>query len=206
MSDTQPLSNPLSSLDANLFSVSLQLDRVPSNLFVGLEADPEHSSLSPLDPDAPESLRLPCSSNLDTRLQSIKTALAANVTPVKKLGSPAKIATVTPGTSVSALDTHPKHRSALLRLLFLHSSLNPANRSPHLPSLLIPLYAVLSQEVEVEDLEDLAHVEADTFWLFEAIIGEFAELEDEDAGTLWMKRLSDRLAWADRDLFDNLVR
>jgi hypothetical protein len=102
----------------------------------------------------------------------------------------------------NATGTHQKHFSALLRLLYVHVCLNPGNQSPHLPSLLVPLYSVLNQE---RDQQDVGHVEADTFWLFEAIIGEFAELEDEEGGNLWMKRLGERLAWADADLSANLV-
>jgi hypothetical protein len=62
---------------------------------------------------------------------------------------------------------------------------------------------VLCQEVEAEDL---AHAEADTFWLFETMVGEFSELEDEEGGTAWMKKFGDRLAWADAELKDSLVR
>ena len=96
---------------------------------------------------------------------------------------------------------HPKHCSALLRLLYFHMTINPGNVSPHLSSILVPLYSVLMQEV---DPEDLAHVEADTFWLFEAMLAELLGLED-NAGKVWMTKLSERLAWADNDLFVHLV-
>jgi hypothetical protein len=69
-------------------------------------------------------------------------------------------------------------------------------------SLLIPLYSVLHQEVESPDV---AHVEADTFWLFESMVGEFAELEDEEGGNDWMRRFSGRLQWADPELSADLV-
>lgn len=96
---------------------------------------------------------------------------------------------------------HLKHCSALLRLLYFHMTINPGHISPHLSSVLVPLYSVLMQEV---DPEDLAHVEADTFWLFEAMLAELLGLED-NAGKLWMTKLSERLAWADNDLFVHLV-
>ena len=96
---------------------------------------------------------------------------------------------------------HPKHCSALLRLLYFHMTINPGNISPYLSSLLVPLYSVLMQEV---DSEDLAHVEADTFWLFEAMLAELLGLED-NSGKDWMEKLSERLAWADNDLFVHLV-
>ena len=97
---------------------------------------------------------------------------------------------------------HPKHCSALLRLLYFHMTINPGNISPHLSSLLVPLYSALMQEV---DSEDLAHVEADTFWLFEAMLAELLGLED-NSGKDWMEKLSERLAWADNELFVYLVK
>jgi hypothetical protein len=69
-------------------------------------------------------------------------------------------------------------------------------------SLLIPLYSVLHQEVEPSDA---AHVEADTFWLFETMVAEFAELEDEEGGNEWMRRFRGRLEWADPELSADLV-
>ena len=55
------------------------------------------------------------------------------------------------------------------------------------------------------DLEDMAHVEADTFWLFEAMVADFSELEDEEGGAVWMKKFSERLTWADPELSENMV-
>lgn len=69
-------------------------------------------------------------------------------------------------------------------------------------SLLIPLYAVLNEEVEPQDQ---AHIEADTFWLFEAMVSEFSELEDQDGGNRWMKKFGERVAWADPELSSDLV-
>lgn len=102
----------------------------------------------------------------------------------------------------SAIGAHPKHASALLRLLYVHSSLNPAHRSPQIASLLVPLYSAL---VDAVDPEDAAHVEADAFWLFEAMIGELSELEEAEGATIWMQKLSQRVDWADTELFEDLV-
>ncbi|CAL1704944.1 unnamed protein product [Somion occarium] len=96
---------------------------------------------------------------------------------------------------------HPKHASALLRLLYIHSSLNPANRAPQVASLLVPLYSALVQEVEPDDL---AHAEADTFWLFETVVSEFADLEDAETCNIWLRKLGERLSWADTDLAEDL--
>lgn len=104
---------------------------------------------------------------------------------------------------LTASGTNPRHASALLRLLYIHSCLNPANRSPHVASLLVPLYSVLIQEIETQEI---AHVEADTFWVFEALISEFADLMDEESGNVWMQRIGQRLVWADDELSANLVR
>jgi hypothetical protein len=83
----------------------------------------------------------------------------------------------------------------------VHSALNPARRAPHLASLLLPLYGVLQGDAEHE-----AHAEADAFWLFEALVGELGELEDDDAGaTRWMARFGERVAWADPELAADLV-
>ncbi len=58
---------------------------------------------------------------------------------------------------------------------------------------------------EEADPNELAHSEADTFWLFESLLREISELEEEDGGTLWMKRLGQRLATADPELHEDLV-
>ncbi|CDO72881.1 hypothetical protein BN946_scf185002.g66 [Trametes cinnabarina] len=109
--------------------------------------------------------------------------------------------TLLPSRSYSAVGAHPKHYSALLRLLYIHSCLNPANSSPQIASLLVPIYAAFVEEV---DEVDLAHIEADAFWVFESMIGEFAELEDEQNGAVWVQKLSERLRWADAELADDL--
>ncbi|KAJ3474489.1 hypothetical protein NLI96_g12430 [Meripilus lineatus] len=101
----------------------------------------------------------------------------------------------------TAAGAHPKHASALLRLLYIHSCLNPANRVPHIASLLVPIYSALVEEVEPQEL---AHIEADTFWLFETVIGEFSELEEVETCDVWMKKLGERLMWADTELAENL--
>ncbi len=110
--------------------------------------------------------------------------------------------TLLPSRPYSSVSAHNKHSSALLRLLYIHSCLNPANRYPQIGSLLIPIYAALVEEV---DTENLPHVEADTFWVFESMVGEFSELEDEQSGTTWVRKLSERLRWADPELADDLV-
>ncbi|KAF8894569.1 regulator of Vps4 activity in the MVB pathway-domain-containing protein [Infundibulicybe gibba] len=219
----EPFSNlptpttPPMSLDSTLLSVYQQLSRVPPNLFSGLEDQPDASSLSPLDDNAGDDIRIPAANNLDVRLRLLQEVNSEirllSTTPEIRVESE-----TTPEISVSSPDSsqqntlvyskvlafgnaHQRHSAALLRLLYMHAAINPGNLSPHLPSLLIPLYTVLNCEIEPEDI---AHLEADTFWLFETMVGEFCELEDEDGGIVWPKKFSERLAWADGELSDNL--
>ena len=102
----------------------------------------------------------------------------------------------------TAAGAHPKHASALLRLLYIHSCLNPANRAPQVASLLVPIYTAMAEEA---DADDLAHAEADAFWLFETMVSEFADLEDPELSNLWLSKFGQRLGWADVELAENLV-
>lgn len=225
---------------------------------------PEPVETCPLDPAAPDDLKIPCALALDARLRIIRAhesqgssspveqgvpEIRLESTPEIRLEGPEDggeadtqpsdgdvrndhegaehlDSEVTPeislsvpgsptGSSLSGISTtllasrayssfgaHPKHASALLRLLYIHSSLNPANRSPQIASLLVPLYSALIEEA---DPEDSAHVEADAFWLFEAVVSEFSELEDAEGGNLWMQKLSQRAVWADTELVEDLV-
>ena len=224
-SNLPPPTSPPSSLDAALTSATKDLFRVPANLFSGLEEEPETFSGCPLDPQADGDIKISCAANLDIRLRAINQSndnqssddsqnlpeirldAGADMTPLISVTSPDAGDPGTPRTllysqSFNTGGAHPKHASALIRLLYIHSCLNPANHSPHMASLLIPVYSVLLQEVESLDV---AHVEADTFWLFEAMIGEFSQLEDEEGGNQWMRRLGDRLEWADPELSADLV-
>ncbi|KAL5529219.1 hypothetical protein ACEPAG_5193 [Sanghuangporus baumii] len=101
-----------------------------------------------------------------------------------------------------SIPAHPFHISALLRLLYIHKSLNPGSESPHLASLLVPLYTVMNQEAEPAEA---AHAEADTFWLFEVLIREVSELDETEGGLVWMKKFRERLAVADNELLEDLT-
>jgi len=206
-----------------------QLSRAPPNLYILLEEGPEWVGISPLDEGASEKIRIPCAYNLDQRLDAIgqkdfgsvgdldatpEIRLEADdipATPEISVTAPEISSDKTPAVSTTlvasrsfgtAASVSRKHMSALVRLLYVHSCLNPAHRSPYVASLLIPLYSVLNMEIEAQDV---AHAEADTFWLFEAMIGEFSPLEDEAEGALWMRKLGDRLWWADSEFYADLV-
>lgn len=69
--------------------------------------------------------------------------------------------------------------------------------------MLVPLYSALVGET---DEDDVAHAEADTFWLFEALVGEIAEMEEEEGGKIWTRKLSECIKWADGELAASLVR
>ncbi|KAA1472486.1 hypothetical protein DENSPDRAFT_821369 [Dentipellis sp. KUC8613] len=219
-----PPTEPLGPLDASLMEAIKDLFRVPPNLFAGLEEEPESFMSCPVDVTASEDIKISCAYALDHRLQLIHGRDAdgsPQTTPEIRIqddtDSSTEISATSPNSIVSAglnrpktlypskafntAGAHPKHATALVRLLYIHSCLNPAHKSPHMASLLIPLYSVLNQEIESQDL---AHVEADTFWAFEAMVSEFAELEDEDGGDQWMQKFSQRLQWADAELYNDM--
>jgi len=202
--------NPLCYTDAVLLDVSLQLSSVPSALLIdGLK---ETGRLVRGEKNA-------TAGNLDNRLRVLHAEnpdrppvpdIMTDIAPKLSLPPSGPVtedvldssAMHPVSDSCDSMALHKQHRSALLRLLYLHTLINPGNASPQVPSLLVLVYGVLNREIEPEDL---AHVEADTFWLFEAMMGQFSELEDEEGGKVWMKKFGERLAWADGELFNDLV-
>ena len=202
-----------------LWNVSNMLSRVPKSLFGGLQDEPKTYPFSLLDASAPDDVKMMCAFNVDSRLQVLQhfhdheeseIRLLSRETPEISLTTTENVSghPKVPTTLFSSKDyaiswANHKHQSALLRLLYIHSCLHPLNRSPHVTSLLIPLYSVLLQETEPKDA---AHVEADTFWVFQAMIAEFSELEEEEGGQIWMSKLSERLACVDQELSISLVR
>ncbi|PFH50682.1 hypothetical protein AMATHDRAFT_3758 [Amanita thiersii Skay4041] len=215
---------PLSSQDATLLDISKQLTRIPINLFDDLKHVPPAMPSCPLDANASSNIKLSCASNLDDRLQVLQadkqsSSQTIDMPEIRLEVMDTQENEPNDGSQSSDHNTQrtqttilspsrsfipnipPKHSSSLLRILYLHAIINPGILSPHIPSLLIPLYSVLTQEIEPEDA---AHTEADTFWLFEAMVGEFSDFEDEEAAKLWMNKFGERLAWADRDLYDML--
>ena len=210
------------SSDEALLEAYKQLSGLPKNIFAYVEDEPESFPQCPLSDDAPEDIRILSARALEKRLKVLQEAEGSISDPTPEIRLDAE--EITPGISLTPSDSstpenvvtsttllesrkrifgtaHPKHCSALLRLVYLHNTINPGNLSYHTPSILIPLYSVLLQEVEVEEL---THVEADTFWLLEALVAEFSGLEDEE-GTVWMQKLSDRLTWVDFDFKAHLV-
>jgi hypothetical protein len=209
-SDLPPPSMPPISVDVALLDAANQLSSVPPSLFSDLAREPDFGGLCPLDDSAPDDIKILCARNLDMRLAVLRdrdrSAPSSPATPEIRLEESDELSQRQTTLHSSKMRTignaHQKHIAALLRLLYLHVSINSGNLSPYIVSLLVPLYVVLNQEVEPEEL---AHAEADTFWLFEAMVGEFVELEDKEGGNLWMKNFSQRLAWIDDDLFTDLV-
>lgn len=222
MSNLSPPTTPLLPSDQTLWNVSNMLSRVPKSLFGGLADEPKTYFLSLLDASAPDDVKIMCASNVDSRLQVLQkfhdhelsdtsktpghdspdTPEISLTTTENVSGNPRATTTLLSSKDYAVSGVNQKHQSALLRLLYIHSCLHPLNRSPHVPSLLIPLYSVLLQEIEPKDA---AHIEADTFWVFQAMIAEFSELEEEEGGQIWMSKLSERLAWADEELSMSLV-
>jgi hypothetical protein len=212
-------------------SIYNQLSRVPPSLFVELGEEPEVGTPSPLDGGAPEAIKIKCANNLDDRLRVLKRSQdgpnTSGVPEIHLEGTPEirlqtevdDVPEISLSSAQDAADTaspvpkvlhskllstagaHPRHTTSLIRLLFIHSSLHPASRAPHVASLLVPLYGALVQEIEPSEL---AHAEADTFWAFESFMAEFGDLQDEQEGSVWTLKFSQRLAWADDELFTNL--
>ncbi|KAI0032275.1 regulator of Vps4 activity in the MVB pathway-domain-containing protein [Vararia minispora EC-137] len=205
--------DPLAPLDAALVTATKDLFRVPHGLFAGLEQPPEPWPDCPLDASAPVEVRIPFADVLDARLDAIHAlrSVSSSADGAGAGGMPSISITTPDGAAepdaeptsraFSTGGAHARHGAALVRLLYIHSALNPAHRAPHLASLLIPLYSVLQREVEPAEL---AHAEADAFWLFEALVGEFSELEDEEGGSRWMQRFGERVGWADPELAQDL--
>lgn len=214
--------------DDNLLNAYKQLSGLSRDVFALLEDEPESFKQCPLHEASPEAIRIPFAGALEARLQLLQTQEKEGMellpTPEIRLEPGVDI---TPGISLTPSDSnsndsetpnasrtllpsrrrifgdaHPVHCASLLRLLYLHNAINPGNFAYHAPSFMVPLYSVLMQEV---DVEDLAHLEADTFWLLEAMVAEFSGLEDE-GGNVWMKLFSERVAWADFDLSIDLER
>ncbi|KAJ7219165.1 regulator of Vps4 activity in the MVB pathway-domain-containing protein [Mycena pura] len=225
-SDLPPPTTPLAQLDSSLLAVSQQLSRIPAHLFADLSDEPDQAGLCPLNENAPDEIKIPYANSLDVRLKAIRerdrdscdsapsipeirfesntnavpqiSVTAPETRSLRRQDVPSRTSVAPQPSNVGEL--HPKHLSAFLRVLYLHSVINPGNLSPYISALLVPLYSVLNQEIE---REDMSHVEADTFWLFEAMIGEFSELEDE-GGNVWTKKFSERLTWADSELAESL--
>ncbi|KAJ8522908.1 hypothetical protein ONZ45_g563 [Pleurotus djamor] len=206
-----PPSEPLVPADSLLLAVHKHIRNVSYGLFVGLELEPEAYEQSPFNPHAPDGIKLDCATALDARLlellkihkplastPSIQVDTVGDDTPH---GQDSQVKGPPP-QAVENNGAHPCHLSALTRLLYLHCTINPGTRSPYVSSLLVPFYSVMCQEV---DPSDVLHTEADTFWLFETMLSEFSELEDEETAQVWTKKLSQRLLWADSDLWDCLA-
>ena len=223
-----PPNASISGLDEKLLEVYKHLVRVPVGLLNQLHSEPEDSSLCPFHQNSPENIRISFSNCLDTRLHCLlrldKTdrreifepitpeANAGNnldSTPTISLTEPNALydennipKTLLSSRTISLGGISQRHASALLRLLYVHTSLNSGNLSPYVSSLLVPLYTALTQEI---DQDDLAHAEADAFWLFEAFIAEFLELEDEESLKSWILRFGELLERRDPELSEQLV-
>lgn len=160
-------------LDASLINVSKQLSRIPVGLLNDLQEESEHAVLCPLDENAPDEIKIPYANILDLRLKAIQgrnnDSAGSPAIPEIRLDTPeisvsapeseslaSRRQAVQPKTLVTSKpynsgEAHPKHLTALFRILYLHSVINPGNHSPHIPALLVPLYSVLTQEIEPED-------------------------------------------------------
>ncbi|XP_006458445.1 hypothetical protein AGABI2DRAFT_115479 [Agaricus bisporus var. bisporus H97] len=225
--DLPPPVLPISGPDEILIKVYKHLAHIPKELIDQLDSEPEDRTACPLHRNADEKTRISFADCLDTRSQQLRRlnendqeGTTIPSTPEIRLERDDVYTTPTTFSEPSAFSNDystpttllssksialgrasQKHASALLRLLYIHASINPGNLSPYVPSLLLPLYIAMTQEV---DPEDLAHVEADSFWLFEGFVAEFAELEDENSLETWLNRLENQLGRQDPQLLEQL--
>lgn len=219
-------------LDDSLSTVFKALSGLHGDAYVMLEEPSEGSELSPLCEKGPEGSRISVARALDDRVVVLQNKNKDKDHPAITAAPEIRLDEV-PGISLTSADetidlndgegggggdatsaktllasrqcmfgtAHPMHCSALLRLLYLHYCLNPGNVSPHSAAVLVPIYTVMVQELEPEDL---AHAEADAFWVFESVMAELAGLEDE-GGEVYMRMLSERVSGIDFDYFVELV-
>ncbi|KIM31624.1 hypothetical protein M408DRAFT_235890 [Serendipita vermifera MAFF 305830] len=115
----------------------------------------------------------------------------------------------------------------LLRLLYIHSMLHSSHAtSLGPPSSLAAIFAVIltlalqaqatpsetllspvEETNKAEPLDPLIQIEADVFWMVEAIVGNTRELLDggEEGDEIWSRRFSNVVRWADNELWMDLV-
>ena len=111
------------------------------------------------------------------------------------------------------------YEGILLRMLYVHSSLHASHALPMgPPPALAAIFAVMllvvwraREEIAVSSGETASEmfeeIEAETFWLTEALIASVRELVEEtsDEGDAWPVRFSEMVRWADAELWTDLV-
>lgn len=217
--------SPLSTRDKLLDSIAKDVRRTQPRLAF-FRQRPQPSPFNPLSPTASQPIS--SLSALTDRILKIEE-LAANTSipnpglqvndsrPSSRASSsrsPTPTLSIVPPSPPPALPISETHQSSLLRVLFLFSLLHP--HQPYtqgLNEVLAPIYYVLaSYPFDPRDpAADPAHAEADAFWIFTEIIGEFGAVighPDEWArGSEGVgNRFSERLKWADPSLWQFLVR
>lgn len=103
-----------------------------------------------------------------------------------------------PSVDASSIPLQDRNSDCLLRLLYVFSSANPAiELTSGISEVARTLYTVF---------QGGAHVEADTYWAFTGLMGELGDvvLGVEEVQTA-MKRLDERVRWADEGLWRELV-
>lgn len=113
----------------------------------------------------------------------------------------------------SSLITNPTavYEDTILRLLYVHSSVHALHAQPMGPSpALAAIFAVVldvALRAHNSASLDMVAIEAEVFWLVEAIVGKVMELlEPEEEKDSWAAKFSKMTRWADQDLWIDLVR
>ena len=104
------------------------------------------------------------------------------------------------------------HQDAILRILYFHTLLHPGRGYNHaMSSILAPMYLVLV--LHEADHDDALQAESDAFWAFGEMLGDVGTFigltggpDDANGVQELLKRFSEQLCWADRELWEELVR
>ncbi|CAO3677542.1 unnamed protein product [Rhizopus stolonifer] len=111
----------------------------------------------------------------------------------------------------SSPDVQDYHWEVIERILFIYAKLNPdVSYVQGMNELLAPIYYVF---VKSDSIESQPHAEADAFFVFNNLMSDvrdhfvgFLDMNSSTGINATMARLSQRLAWFDEDLFQDLNR
>ncbi|KAH7107531.1 regulator of Vps4 activity in the MVB pathway-domain-containing protein [Auriculariales sp. MPI-PUGE-AT-0066] len=188
--------SPLSTEDVALLSIS----RALPGLLPAPLSHPIVSPLNPFDSSAPEETRITTRDEVDRRAWMIanRHLISRPQPPAIQVNGDDKEIPLISLTAPPSSTSEASPSTPLLRLMYIYTCLHPSTPPSQLPNVLIPLYTTLA---ETTDETDLAHVEADSFWLLEEVSAEFGDLWTDEGCDRWRNTIAKRLTWVDPDLY-----
>ena len=146
--------------------------------------------------------------------------------PTTLYSDPSNVSASVPTVLLGTSSTTQSYENILLRLLYIHSMLHSSHAmSIGPPTALAAIFGVVltlalqaqstpseqllspGGENDLDPLGPLLDIEADVFWMVEAIVGNTRELLGGDEGDeTWARKFSNVVRWADNDLWVDLVR